>query len=620
MKPSLKVNQCLQNSPSIFFIASTLLIVIVLLALYCFPYPFIPDFFGLSTNENLSTYLSTILSSVSSLSGLLIAILLIAFEYYKNNLNKIYLRYFTKNRSLILLILLYLFVFLFSGLSFFLLKKDAPIGSGELSLCYISVISFLFLVPMTFYLSYSLVKSLNVNNIIEEYLDNLDFDRIFLININKDIFPSQSDEDRNTPITKVVDEDTLRILYQLIMNRLEADDFIQAQVVLTSIAEKFNVFFLNKIKEDVQLDTASYQFRYANFLVSLVSETKEKRLHYKVVLRKSIDVVENLYEYYNDKKYNVTYLEPLRESFYSDLFQIFHESDFHREEILKSIKNIIDSLIKLNLPPDMDYSSFSSKLNEGDEETIKKNYEYRRAWDIFCSKYPAYFSAQIERALSDKNEKYFFIVLSLYKRCTFYWKWRNKDSNKHLRSDWITRNFTTIVSLYKSAIERDLIHKVQAYDLLSDVNLSNLFKDEEICARAVLVNYLRFVIWLNEKDLFYSDIFYGVFSLGDFGNSYYSPNSLASLGAFFAREYHKGEHYQNGLEDVLSTFMIIYNKDTIAEGKAKQLITKEKAISLLHEIKQSYLLGRKKHTKSQKLLRNLNRLKRGFETKPNNTD
>jgi uncharacterized membrane protein len=166
------------------FLAIVVSIVLFYLVLYLFPFSFIPDLLLLSENGNIASYLSTIISSVSSLSGLLIAILVIAFEYYKSNLNKIYLRYFIRNRYLISLVVLYIFVFIFTGMSLWLLKGDRPVTSGEISVSYVSIVSFLVLIPLTFSYSFLLIKSLNVNDIINEYVEKLDFDDIFLLNIS----------------------------------------------------------------------------------------------------------------------------------------------------------------------------------------------------------------------------------------------------------------------------------------------------------------------------------------------------------------------------------------------------------------------------------------------------
>ncbi len=235
---------------------------ILFILLYLNPWYIIPDIFSLSINANIATYLSTIISSISSLTGFLIAILIVAFEFYKRNLNKIYLNYFIENKALVLLINSYIFVFLFAGMSLLLLESGTPISVGQLTVCYISLIAFLFLIPLTFLLSFLLVKSLNINDIIDEYLSKLSFDEIFVINANNQIFPNSTIEEKEIPITEVVDNDCLVILQKLIINSLQNDDHIKAQIILNKISEKFTSYIINKEEFEIKNSTNFHQYRY----------------------------------------------------------------------------------------------------------------------------------------------------------------------------------------------------------------------------------------------------------------------------------------------------------------------------------------------------------------------
>jgi len=270
-------------------------------------------------------------------------ILVVAFEYYKNNLNKIYLKYFLSNTSLIVLINLYVFVFIFSSTSLLLLKNSNPINNGELTVCYTSIFTFISLVPMTFYCSYFLVKNLSVNDIIDEYMKKLSFDKIFLLNSENKIFPCIEDEEKSIPIAKVVDQDCLLIIYKLLINQLSTENLVKAQIILKDISDSFNKFILGKEEIEIEHSTNFHQYRFAHFLTNLINETKENpKLYNVIVFEKVLEASNRLYIEYNKKKYDISYLEPFREAFFSKLFETYRGNG-------EMIKKILDTITRAYL-------------------------------------------------------------------------------------------------------------------------------------------------------------------------------------------------------------------------------------------------------------------------------
>lgn len=590
--------------------------------LYLNPWGIIPDILSLSINGNVATYLATVISSISSLTGFLIAILIVAFEFYKRNLNKIYLEYFIENKALVLLINLYIFVFIFAGMSLLLLGSGAPKSVGELTVCYISLIAFLLLIPATFLLSFLLVKSLNINNVIDDYLNKLSFDEVFLINVNNKIFPNGIVEEDGSAIVEFVDRDCLIILQKLIINSLQNDDYVKAQIVLNVISEKFTNYIINKEEPDIKNNTVFHQYRYASFLLTLVSETKlNPKMGERLIFDKVIEMIEDFYLSYNQKKFKISYIEPFRDSTYTKMFKMCKGNDDQIEQILKSIQKIIEDTISNNLPEEKYVVYFDSEYRReyGITDENKAQYddfETYYSWRKFLENYPKYFILQANEAIDNRSENRFLGVLSLYKWCVFsYWKY--EKTHKYLLSMWIIHNFMDLIALYKDAIEKKIVRKLNAYHLISDTDIINMFDNDYLCARIVLMDYLHFMAWLSEKRKLNYSIFCGVYSMiGDQG-TFYTGNNLTMLGCYFSGNYHRDDRFKNGLEDVINTVNIVF--DNYKSGKVSKEVNYGGMVKVLEKIKESYMKSRIKQPKSQKLLRKLNKIILEIKTEDNNT-
>ena len=597
------------------------LAILFYLLLYFFPNPFIPDLVNLSKNNNTSTYLATIISGMASISGLLIAIVLIAFEFYKSNLKKIYLKYFIGNQYLILLVTSFITVFIYSAISLLIISDTSPSNNSELTISYLSIISFILLIPSTFFYSYKLVQSLDINTVIDDYLKMLSFDDIYLLDQNSNIyFKEKGDKKIEIDYVKLVDEDKLEILQTLLIHQLNNDNRIKAQVILNKIARKFENFILSKKEEKLQYNYISHQYRYANFLTTTLSEVYDNSKLNKLTLQNVLHNVVQFYKAYNTKKLPLAYLEPFGEKLFDNLFNLYEGDEVEIEKILESVKKIIFGYIKFNQPSekvildlDPDYVSENGALPESVSD-LDENNNYRYSWDKFNERYPNYFYLQLNKTIRLKNESFFYSILSIYHKIIFNTRWDNNLENKYLKSRWIIRHFMYLIGTYQTAIERDLIFKINSYDVLPDYYLIKLFKKEERCSRKILNEYLRLIIWLNRNGKLKYDVLNGIYSLGEFGK-FYGSGSLTKLSIFLIKEYHNKEYYKQGFNDILAVIEIIY--DDKKNGTASKDVTYTSLNQVLNEIHESYLVSRKKQNKSQKLLRKLNNLKRNIEVEIN---
>ena len=520
---------------------------------------------------------------------------------------------------MIVLINSYIFVFIFSGISLLLLKGNAPINRSELTVSYISIITFILLIPMTFFCSFLLVKSLSINDIIDEYLKKLSFDNIFLLDFGNKIIPSEEDKKRMTPMTEVVDKDCLETIYKLLINQLNSENIVKAQIILNKVSDKFTEFIFNKEEQELKSNTKFHQLRFAHFLVSLNNETKVNSKSYKkFILEKELEIVRSFYFEYNNRKLKLSNLEPFREAFFSKIISTYLGDEEFMEKILKTIAKVLESTINNNLPSekaimhlDLDYRI---ENNLGEEEITlaeeEKNYAFRRSWKNITENYPKYFSDQLSFSIDEKNERVFLRNLSIYRRCVFNLSWVPIEKNKYLKSRWIIINFTELIRFYKSAIRRELIFRIDGNDLVFHSDITDLFKNNEICARKILVDYLQFIIWLNKQGKLNYITYCGIYSMGDWGSIYWGSN-LTMLGSFFLEKYHDEIQYRNGFEDVLTAIEIIF--DDYRKGIVSEEVNLNTMLSVLSKLKKNYISARKNKSKSQRVLRRINKVNTEIE-------
>ncbi len=599
-------------SKTSIYIFSPLISIIFYIIIYNINFGIFPDVFYLSKNNNITAYFGTILSCISSILALLIAIILIAFEFYKSNLKHIYLKYFIENSSLVWLVNIYTYVFIFSALSLMLFSNNYPSSNGEITISYLSIISFIILFPLTFIFSFRLVKNLNINHIIDEYLNKLSFEEIFLIDSQNKIVEPEEFLSGELTLTDIVDRDSLNILQKLLMNQLRTENIVKAQIILLKVNDKFIKFIIDKYIIDNKSNTSLYQYRYAKYLLTIISDTKiDIKLVNALILDRSLELVSEFYEVYNKNKLLLSEIEYFREAFYSKLLKTYQNDTESIIKILKSISTLINTTINTNLPPESDilylnhgYSKNNDKSLNSQRSNESHNNSY--SWGKFIDNYPKYFLDEMYNSIRNNDEKIYFDILNLYYRLAFNWSWGQDADIKHLKSRWIITIYANLIMVHRAAIERGIVYKIQSIDILSSMELFDLFEKNEICARRILVDYLHFVIWLNSKGKLTYDIYSGIFLMGDFGKMY-SSSSLTEFGVFFASNYNKNDDYKGGFEDIIATLEHLLNSYNAGIINPEFKITKFEEV--IDELKLSYINANKNRAKSQIVIRRINKLK-----------
>lgn len=546
------------------------LIQITLILIFCIIYvshlEFIPDYFSIEQNQNINSLLLTIISSIASISAIFLAIILIAFEYYKSNLKKVYLEHLSKNRYILPIILLPITALIFSTLSLIFIKGSSPISSGEITISYLSICAFLILPFTTFYCTYKLISELSIDSILNTYTTELSFNKIYgLSSDDLIVLPTIVREELDDyEYTRIISTDRLSLIQDLIISQYANDNFIQGQNALWDILKKFVDFICQKDNGSYNSFHNNLQIRLAHTLLKIISNTTITSQQPFPLLKTTLRYVELFYKELDKNKYPVSQVKHFREYFFGKLREPKYE--VYRIDILETIKKITKNSLLNNLPNEKDIFYFDQpeKKEAGQGKTIKHDYEKitsaRDNWDELREGFISYIQQALTSAIHNNSEIDFVKRLRILYQVGFPFEWTHnkKADNEKLKARWYISNYLILIDYYQQAIKRNLIHDIRG-NLSVSFDMYYLFNNDNIAAQRILVEYLHFTIWLVENNKANYHILHGVFSMGDLG-FVNSTNGFTYLGKTFATKYHDNDNCKFGLDNLLAAMQVIYEK------------------------------------------------------------
>lgn len=138
-----------------------------------------PDFFGAHKIEDENSYFDLIVGSLSSLSGILIAVFLIVFEILRQKLGESANDYFFKNRNLMFVLFLFIITITSAFISKFI-HNSLPQNNVN-NLMYFNAILFMLSIITIIPSSLSILLSLKYEKVIKTLVEKITFDEIMEI-------------------------------------------------------------------------------------------------------------------------------------------------------------------------------------------------------------------------------------------------------------------------------------------------------------------------------------------------------------------------------------------------------------------------------------------------------
>lgn len=163
-----KIKSAIIRSASTYRIGIFLVILYLLLS---FSKIKIPNMLGISNIQIATTILSTIVGSLASILGILIAVILVAFEIFRESYDVYAFKTFFKDEKLKELIILYIFTIIASLITLSTLSE--PLTSRNINLIYASL--FLFIISLVILFPYSriIISSIKSKEKIKELVNQI---------------------------------------------------------------------------------------------------------------------------------------------------------------------------------------------------------------------------------------------------------------------------------------------------------------------------------------------------------------------------------------------------------------------------------------------------------------
>jgi len=170
-----------KNSFTAIFTTCLLINIIIIGYLVLTKGQYITDFFKLKKIQNPQSFFDLIIGSLSSLSGILIAVLLIAFQILKGKLGRNAQKYFFSNKQLMFITILFTINILTAFLSKILIL-DIP-TNNILNLLYFNAILFIISLITIIPLTVSVLFSLDITKVIDSEIKKISYDEIYFFSV-----------------------------------------------------------------------------------------------------------------------------------------------------------------------------------------------------------------------------------------------------------------------------------------------------------------------------------------------------------------------------------------------------------------------------------------------------
>jgi hypothetical protein len=274
------------------------------------PIYFIPDFCGLARKDEPEKIAETIISVISSILGISLALILIGFEMFKNRLGRIGVSRFLGHRHVIFLVTFQTTVLLYSFL--FLIISGKEISNGDLTMLYFLAFLFILSIILLFPLGRNILAEAESHKQIENECERITPKSISeLVGYTDGMLDYQKNWQQldNSPILILRD---LGIKYLT-----EGNDHAPALIIKES-TKRFIPFINNKIERRALTEGYNILFITWN---GIITEALKKGSF--LVLREVVNSVKSIHFHHADNKIELIRTEGLKDFYKRFIDQLF---------------------------------------------------------------------------------------------------------------------------------------------------------------------------------------------------------------------------------------------------------------------------------------------------------
>lgn len=374
-------------------------IILVIFCLLIFSFDiYIPNYLGISYIQ-ASNILSIIIGALTSILGVLIAIIVVAFNIFRKYYNFYAFRTFFKNKKLRDFITFYLLTITIAYLT--LIEISNPLKPHIINLIYLAIVLFVISLWILFPYSNAIISSSQSKGNIKKIVNQISVDNVRVYKLRSEIMPSFSQLE--------IEENPIFVLNELGTRTLKDNDWLTSIYIISASEWKLFELLNDHLKENGHKDEKKNQERgrIIELFILIVKPIAYQAIKTEDegVLTNVLGFIEN-FHYVAAQNQMAWYEVSALNDFFRNLLKKTLEAKLDNITYmgLLSVQNIMKDHLENNVPSEDEI--FKLQYWKGNKN-LKKSWDSQKdiQWDAVSRNYPEIISEIAKNAIELHNEE-----------------------------------------------------------------------------------------------------------------------------------------------------------------------------------------------------------------------
>lgn len=341
---------------------------------------FLPNVLGIRNVSVGITLLSTIIGSLAAILGIVIAVMLVAFEILRKTYSAYAFKSFFQDNQLKEIFSIYVSTIIVSVLT--LSSLSDPLNSRDINLIYLSLILFVGSLIILFPYSQKIIGSTQSKKRIEDILEKIDGAaiRFFRLQTHSMITPVFDDgKGHYDVVTSIIEKNPIYILREVAVQSLKNDDLIIPRFILAESTRKLLDILKNVDECDKARDTINVFLIIIRGIANQAIKSRQEGILYAI-----LGVIEGIHSFCAENKLpwyvvielNNALVEIIEETIKSDLTNI-------SEYGLHTIERIMKAHLEKNTPSEDEIWTLHIYSNEKVQHDTNKSLQWQDVSDRY---------------------------------------------------------------------------------------------------------------------------------------------------------------------------------------------------------------------------------------------
>ena len=522
-------------------------VLIVFLGIHFLPERFlIPNFCGFKNSTALIVVFSTIAGVLASILGIVVAILIVAFEILRKTYASYALKKLLQDKRFRLLLTFFISTILLSISSAPFIEETISVRA--LNLSYLSIILFFICLLLLYAYSKSIISSIISKKEIDEVIKKIGFAAI-------DQFDYFRPPVSPTDFASAIQGNPIYILSEIAKRSIRDDDDLTPRVILKQTTNRFKELIT---QANESLDKSRIRTVIDRFLIITKRSARQAVVQrQEITLKTILDSIEDIHCHCANHHVKHLNLRDLNDSLKELIEQaIDNNLDSVAVKSLGTVERILEEHLAKNVPPEEEIRPRLTRMGEaqkGDRASVDR--DKLSQWRGISTEYLFMLSELTENAILNNKREYTVDALHAFTRialCSI----ESTNLGDLQKRRIVETCYYTVQNLFIKCVQAKLYPKTRTLFPFSPSDIiDTLSKEKKEFSKVPLFTFCETLIELSKSD-----------SLDDF-----TLSSLGSIAWVLLDKIHD-DFYAEALLCILKTFGLVRNKlelsDRIESKKA----------------------------------------------------